>query len=277
MRLLHPDGQTVYVAEILPARPENDLRSLIGEIENYSGDVSSLSLSLGTSLASDLAGSVGMRRRLQAALAARELEVVTFRASVPHRTWRTWWTYLLDLARVLADLLHEDTTHGSISTTVPAIGEDPWEAAARELDDLGSGLTEIAWHTGSFVRVGCELGEGTLLTTVDEAVQLLGQVDPARIGLCLDPGPLLDAGDTAPQALVKLRRANLSVVKVHLDGNASSRALLGALLGGGHPLCDHYEVSTPKALVAAQEEFAVLGLDGAGDRPMPGRGRPAAA
>jgi sugar phosphate isomerase/epimerase len=276
MRLLHPDGQTVYLAEVVPAYPVNDIRALLHEIETYSGEVSCLSLALGTALASDLAGSVSMRRRLQNALANRGVETVTLRNAVNHRTWRTWWTYLLDLARVLADLLQEDTTHGSISTTVPAIGEDPWEAAFRELEDLSSGLTEIAWHTGAFIRVGCEIGDGTLLTTIDDAVQLLAKTDLSRIGVCLDPSPLHDAGDTVPQALVKLRRANLNVIKVHLDGEVSARQLLGSLLGGGHPVCDHYEVTSAKALKAAQEELAVLGMDGAGNRPMPGLGRSAA-
>jgi hypothetical protein len=259
MRLLHPDGQNIYVAQVFPAQPENDFRALTAQINSYSGDVTCLSLALGSQLASTLAGSVGMRRRLQAALTARGLEVVTLHCAVQHDTWRTWWTYLLDLARILADLLHEDTTHGSISTTVPVIGEDAWDAAMRELDDLSTGLTEIAWHTGAFIRVGCEIGEGTLFTSVDEAVNLLGDVDPSRIGLTLDPARLAGA---APLALAKLRRANLSVIKVQLTTDASPAALLAAMLGGPHPLCDHYEVNSARTLKSAQEEFSILCLGG---------------
>lgn len=290
MRLRHPDGETVYLASLLHCAPDNDLRGLFQRLDSWSeagradagaGDAVSLSLTLNPSLASALAGSTGMRRRLQYGLASRGYEVVTLSGTFPHRHWRTWWTHVLDLARVLADLLPEDTTHGSISTRVPSLGEDPWDSAARELDDLSSGLTEIAWHTGSFVRVGCELGDGTLLATVDDAVRLLGSVDPTRIGVCLSPCHLAATAEPPAQALVKLRRARLPVVKAGLaDASfaepviAVTQAALAALLGGSHAVCDHFETTTPTAAEATREEFSALGLDGAGERPMRGIGRP---
>ncbi|WP_162907079.1 hypothetical protein [Allorhizocola rhizosphaerae] len=280
MRLRHPDGQTVYLASVLHSLPDSDLRALFKRLDGTAApgsETTNLSLCLNPAFASALAGSIGMRRRLQYGLASRGFEVVTLSGVFPHRNWRTWWTHLLDLARVLADLLPEDTTHGSISTSVPVLGEDPWDSAARELDDLSSGLTEIAWHTGSFIRVACELGEGTLLTTIDDGVKLLGSVDPTRIGVCLNPSHLADTSETPAQALLKLRRARLSVIKVRLsDGDVAApmtQATLGALLGGSHPLCDHFEASTGPALKATQEEFSALGIDGAGERPMPGIGR----
>lgn len=285
MRLRHPDGQTVYLASVLPSQLDTDLRGLFRRIDGNRPDsgveVACLSLCLNAALASDLAGSIGMRRRLQIGLASRGYEVVTLGGAFGHRHWRTWWTHVLDLARVLADLLPEDTTHGSISTTVPALGEDAWDNATRELDDLSSGLTEIAWHTGSFIRVACELGEGTLLETVDDAVRLLSSVDQTRIGVCLSPSHLAATSEPPAQALVKLRRTHLAVVKVKLvesdcddEVAPTTRASLAALLGGNHPICDHFEASTTKALDATRDEFVALGLDGAGDRPMPGLGRP---
>lgn len=284
MRLRHPDGQTVHLASLLHSQPDNDVRGLLRRLDNDSPDfgveIGCLSLSLNPSFASDLAGSVGMRRRLQYGLASRGFEVVTLGGSFSHRGWRTWWTHVLDLARVLADLLPEDTTHGSISTTVPALGDDPWESATRELEDLGAGLTEIAWHTGSFIRVACEMGAGTLLATVDDAVKLLGSVDRTRIGVCLNATHLAATGEPPAQALVKLRRINLPVVKVRLVSSdcddkviATTRATLAAMLGGPHPICDHYEASTAQALEATGDEFAALGLDGTGERPMRGMGR----
>src|SRR5262245_27749979 len=141
LRLRHIDGQTVHLVGSLASEPDDDLRELLARLSSYSGDITCCSLSLTPSLASALAGSIGMRRRLQLALSARGLEVVTFQASVLPRSWRDWWTYLLDLAYILADLLPEDTTHGSIGTSVPLLGDEPWETAARELEDLGSGLT----------------------------------------------------------------------------------------------------------------------------------------
>lgn len=284
MRLRHPDGQTVYLASVLHSQPDNDLHGLFRRLDrnrpDFGVEIACLSLCLNPAFASALAGSIGMRRRLQYGLASRGFEVVTLSGAFGHRNWRTWWTHVLDLARVLADLLPEDTTHGSISTTVPVLGDDPWDSATRELDDLSSGLTEIAWHTGSFIRVACEMGEGTLLTTIDDAVRLLSSVDQTRIGVCLSPSHLAATSETPAQALVKLRRTHLAVVKAKLiesDGDddvaPATRASLTALLGGNHPICDHFEASTAKALDATRDEFVALGLDGAGDRPMPGLGR----
>ena len=266
MRLRHPDGQTVYLASTLPSQSEHEVRGVFARLAEVTRDtdLACLSLIINPSFASALAGSIGMRRRLQYGLASRGFEVVTLGSAFPHRSWRSWWTHVLDLARVLADLLPEDTTHGSISTTVPAFGEDPWESAARELDDLSSGLTEIAWHTGSFVRVACEMAEGTLLETIDDAVRLLSSVDPTRIGVCLSPDRLASTSETPAQALVKLRRTHLAVVKVMLTdkAEAATRATLSALLGGPHPICDHYEATNAGALDSARDEFAALGLDG---------------
>jgi sugar phosphate isomerase/epimerase len=272
MRLRHIDGQTVHLVGSLAAEPDDDLRELLTRLSSYNGDLTCCSLSLTPALASALAGSIGMRRRLQLALNARGLEVVTLQASVLPRSWRDWWTYLLDLAYILADLLPEDTTHGSICTSVPLLGADPWETAARELEDLGSGLTEIAWHTGSFIRVACAQQDGTLLTSIDDACRLLASVDPARIGVCLDPGRLVRLSETPAQALVKLRRARLNVVKVKL-AEPGFQSLLNAVLGGPHALCDHIEATTPQTMTEARLEMSILGLDGADDRPIPGLGR----
>jgi sugar phosphate isomerase/epimerase len=270
MRLRHPDGQTVYLASMLSSQSDHEVRGVFTRLADVrdaqrDADLQCLSLIINPSFASALAGSIGMRRRLQYGLASRGYEVVTLGSAFPHRSWRSWWTHVLDLARVLADLLPEDTTHGSISTTVPSFGDDPWESAARELDDLSSGLTEIAWHTGSFVRVACEMAEGTLLETIDDAVRLLSAVDPTRVGVCLSPDRLASTSETPAQALVKLRRAHLAVVKVMLTdkAEAATRATLSALLGGPHPICDHYEAANAGALESARDEFAILGLHGA--------------
>jgi hypothetical protein len=272
MRLRHIDGQTVHLVGSLAPEPDDDFRDLLARVQAYEGELTCCSLSLTPGLASTLAGSSGMRRRLHLALTSRGLEVVTLQAAVLPRSWRDWWTYLLDLAYLLADLLPEDTTHGSICTSVPRLGDDPWEAAARELEDLSSGLTEIAWHTGSFIRVACAQQDGTLLTTVDDACRLLGSIDPSRIGVCLDPARLVRLSETPAQALVKLRRARLSVVKVKL-AELGFQGLLTALLGGPHALCDHVEATTAQTLEEARQEMAILGLDGADDRPIPGLGR----
>lgn len=274
MRLRHPDGQTVHLAGTLATEPATELRQLLALIKGYPLGVACLSLTLSPTLASALAGSISMRRRLQTGLESRGLEVVTLSAGYAPNSWRTWWTYLLDLAYILADLLPEDTTHGSVCTTVPRLGDDPWEAAARELEDLSSGLTEIAWHTGSFIRVACAQKDGTLLATMDDTVRLLTNVDRTRVGACLDPARLVAQSETPAQALLKLRRANMSVVKVRLPG-PGGQALLGALLGGPHPVCDHIEAETPAALEEAYEELSILGLTDTQDQLAPELGQSA--
>jgi hypothetical protein len=276
MRLRHPDGQTVHLAGTLASEPATELRQLLHLIQIHPAPAGAacLSLTLTPPFASTLAGSIGMRRRVQTGLAERGLEVVTFSAAFVHNSWRAWWTYLLDLAYILADLLPEDTTHGSVCTTVPKLGDEPWESAARELEDLSSGLTEIAWHTGSFIRVGCAQQDGTLLVTMDDTVRLLSTVDRTRVGACLDPARLTAHSETPAQALLKLRRANMNVVKVRLPGTGG-QALLGAVLGGPHPLCDHIEAETPAALEEAYEELSILGLSDTDDRPSPGLGQAA--
>src|SRR5690349_13026055 len=143
MRLRHIDGQTVHLVGSLTSEPDNDLRELLARVQSYAGNLTCCSFAVTPALASTLASSIGMRKRLQLALGSRGLEVVTLEAAVLPRSWRDWWTYLLDLAYILADLLPDDTTRGSVSTAVPYLGDDPWETATRELEDLSSGLTEI--------------------------------------------------------------------------------------------------------------------------------------
>src|SRR5688500_114506 len=93
MRLRHPDGQTVYLASVLHSLPDTDLRALFKRVDAAAADTgaeaNSLSLSLNPALASALAGSIGMRRRLQYGLASRGFEVVTLSGVFPHRHWRT--------------------------------------------------------------------------------------------------------------------------------------------------------------------------------------------
>ena len=227
--------------------------------------------------------------------------------TAPDGSWRTWWMQTLDLARVLVDLLPEDSAHGSISTTLPrsavpaltATGDEAdaetdtaadearreqrereWQVATRLMADLSGGLTEIAWHTGRLVRVAVEAAPKTLITGSQDVVRLLERADPARIGACLSAAQLADAKESPAQALTRLRRARLSVVKLRLGHHADdtdlaavARSMLAAVLGGVHAGCDHLEVDGTDELDAARDELSAVGLDGAADRPMPGVGR----
>ncbi|GIF95583.1 hypothetical protein Cci01nite_06770 [Catellatospora citrea] len=318
MRLRHPDGQTVHVATVVSVENVKDVRALLKTLDarvvpqrqRLFADVLSVSLRLGPVLAATLASSLGLRQRLRHELATRRLEVVTLDTgpdvTPSDGSWRTWWMHTLDLARVLVDLLPEDSAHGSISTTLPrsvvpaltATGDEAdaetdsaadearrelrereWQVATRLMADLSGGLTEIAWHTGRLVRVAIEAAPKTLITGSQDVVRLLERADPARIGACLSAAQLADAKESPAQALTRLRRARLSVVKLRLghhaddDLTAVARSMLAAVLGGVHAGCDHLEVNGTEELDAARDELSAVGLDGAADRPMPGVGR----
>ncbi|WP_144119524.1 hypothetical protein [Catellatospora sichuanensis] len=305
------------MATVVSVENVKDVRALLKTLDNrvvpqrqrLFADVLSVSLRLGPILAATLASSLGLRRRLRHELATRRLEVVTLDTgpdlAAPDGSWRTWWMHTLDLARVLVDLLPEDSAHGSISTTlprsaVPALTGDEadaetdtaadearreqrereWQVATRLMADLSGGLTEIAWHTGRLVRVAVEAAPKTLITGSQDVVRLLERADPARIGACLSAAQLADAKESPAQALTRLRRARLSVVKLRLghhaddsDLGAVARSMLAAVLGGVHAGCDHLEVDGTEELDAARDELSAVGLDGAADRPMPGVGR----
>ncbi|MEU7825846.1 hypothetical protein [Catellatospora sp. NPDC049133] len=305
------------MATVVSVENVKDVRALLKTLDarvvpqrqRLFADVLSVSLRLGPILAATLASSLGLRQRLRHELAVRRLEVVTLDTgpdvTPPDGSWRTWWMHTLDLARVLVDLLPEDSAHGSISTTLPrsavaaltgdeADGETDaaadevrreqrereWQVATRLMADLSGGLTEIAWHTGRLVRVAVEAAPNTLVTGSQDVVRLLERADPARIGACLSAEQLAHAAESPAQALTRLRRARLSVVKLrlghHADGTdlaAVARSMLAAVLGGVHAGCDHLEVDGTEELDAARDELSAVGLDGAADRPMPGVGR----
>ncbi|WP_203740330.1 hypothetical protein [Catellatospora bangladeshensis] len=316
------------MATVVSVENVKDVRALLRALDarvvpqrqRLFADVLSVSLRLGPILAATLASSLGLRQRLRHELATRRLEVVTLDtgpdAIPPDASWRTWWMHTLDLARVLVDLLPDDSHHGSVSTTLPrsaaalaaapapapaaepAPGEEAtaqgaadrdhelhelrereWQAATRLMADLSGGLTEIAWHTGRLVRVAVEAAPQTLVTGSKDIVRLLERADPARIGACLSAARLAEAAESPAQALTRLRRSRLSVVKLRLGGHAdpdlaaTGRTMLAAVLGGVHAECDHLEVEGTEELDAARDELGAVGLDGAADRPMPGVGR----
>lgn len=244
MRLRHPDGQLVHLGYCTNVHPAEDLAGILGQLDTYAaavrarlgGEVLGLGLWLAAPVASALADAPSARRRLRRELDARGLEVVTlngfpyqsFQAPVvKHAVYQPDWTnprrlaYTLDLARILADLLPEDAARGSVST-LPLAWREPWssteaDAAARLLDDLAEGLTEVAWLTGRLVRVGFEPEPGCVVETTAQAVTALRGVDTDRLGICLDLAHLACAWEDPAQALARLADAGLPVVKVQIS------------------------------------------------------------
>jgi sugar phosphate isomerase/epimerase len=181
MRLRHRDGQTVHLAYGTNVRPAADLRGILDQLdsdavpvrEELGVDLLGLGLWLAAPVASALAASFSMRRRLRSELALRGLEVVTLNG-FPYRdpgtddgpprgrttmaepadagssrsrlspakraVYRPDWTqrerleYTLDLARVLCDLMPEDAERGSVST-VPVAWREPWDSDRADRAD----------------------------------------------------------------------------------------------------------------------------------------------
>ncbi|MDT3397613.1 metabolite traffic protein EboE [Streptomyces sp. B1866] len=245
MRLRHPDGSTVHLAYCTNVHPAEDLDGVLRQLARFAGPVRDRlgvpCLGVGLWLAHDvaraLARDAGALARLRTELDARGLEVVTLNG-FPYRgfhepvvkraVYAPDWSeparlaYTLDLARVLAGLLPADAVRGSVST-LPLGWRAGWsvareDRARRALDLLAEGLAALAARTGRTVRVGLEPEPGCAVATVrDACARLRGQVDPARVGVCLDACHLATDFEEPRASLRGLAGAGLPVVKAQLS------------------------------------------------------------
>ncbi|MFF5076310.1 metabolite traffic protein EboE [Actinoplanes sp. NPDC000266] len=224
--------------------PAEDLDGIIGQLDTYAlpirrrlgSDVLGLGLWLAAPAAAALAGDPTLRRKLRRELDVRGLEVVTlngfpyeaFQAPVvKHAVYYPDWTererldYTLNCARVLADLMPDTANYGSVSS-LPLAWRTPWDverqaAATRHLDDLARGLDRIAGETGRTIRVGFEPEPGCLVENTAQAAELLAKVDTRWLGVCLDLAHLACAWEKPAEALDRLRRAGIPVVKTQVS------------------------------------------------------------
>jgi sugar phosphate isomerase/epimerase len=258
MRLRHPTGRHIVLSVRIPAPAFRDLPGLAAHLDAYAAvreqagaDALGVELALPPELAAALAVDSRGRARLRAELDARGLEVVTL-DGIRYGDAEPDWSsverldHTLDLARILVDLMPEDTVRGSISTVGLGRREPAWTAAqekenARILGRLSAGLAEIAWHTGKAVRVGFRPEPGCLVDSTRAAVTRLGRVDHDRLGVGLDLAELACAWEDPAQALARLAAAGLSVVTVRLaaavevpDPAAAAGALRGYAQRGRH-------------------------------------------
>jgi len=224
--------------------PAEDLAGIVAQLDTYAlpirrrlgSDVLGLGLWLAAPAAAELAADPYLRRRLRRELDVRGLEVVTlngfpyeaFQAPVvkldvyyPDWTSRDRLDYTLDLATVLADLMPDTASYGSISS-LPLAWRTPWDAgradaARRNLDELARGLDQIAGQTGRTIRVGFEPEPGCVIENTTQAAELLAGVDTRWLGVCLDLAHLACAWEDPAEALDRLRAAGVPVVKVQVS------------------------------------------------------------
>lgn len=222
--------------------PAEDLAGVLAQLDRYAEpvrrlvgtEVLGLGLWLSAEVACGLAADPALRRRLRAELDARGLEVYTLNAFpyggfhdevVKHAVYRPQWTdhrrlaYTVDCATVLADLLPDSASYGSIST-LPLAWREPWgaaddDAAAAALAELTGVLDGMARGAGRPIRLAVEPEPGCVLDSVADAVAWLApRVDPRYVGLCLDTCHLAVSFADPTETVAGIHRAGLSVVKV---------------------------------------------------------------
>ncbi len=240
MRLLHPDGTTVHLAYCTNVHPAEDLDGVVAQLHRYAGPIRAeldvpvlgVGLWLAQPTAAALAGDAAGRRRLREELATLRLEVVTlngfpyrsFHAPVVKRdVYQPDWSaparadFTIDLAVVLADLLPEDVTHGSIST-LPLAWRNGWTAdratACRaQLQRVAAALDDIEARTDRSIHVAVEPEPGCIVETTAQAVAVLADLAPRRVGVCLDMAHLAVQFEDPHQAVERAAAAGVPVVK----------------------------------------------------------------
>jgi sugar phosphate isomerase/epimerase len=244
MRLRHPDGSTVHLSYCTNVHPAEDVDEVIAQLGHFAGPVRravgadrlGVGLWIPAAAATTFARDAAALGRLKAELAAQRLEVVTlngfpyggFHAPVVKRAvYRPDWTqperlaYTVELAGLLAELLPEDVTAGSIST-LPLGWRDGWSSqataeAGKALERLAGRLARLADETGRTIRVGLEPEPGCIVQTTAQAVEVLRGVDPAWVGLCLDACHLAVQFEAAGDAVAVAAEAGVPVVKAQVS------------------------------------------------------------
>jgi sugar phosphate isomerase/epimerase len=244
MRLWHRDGRPVHLGYCTNVHPGEDLPEIMAQLDTYAVPVRKLlgadrlgvGLWLAAPVAAQLAADPAAVARLRRDLAARGLEVVTVNG-FPYQAFHApvvkyavyqpdWLTrerigYTRHLATILAGLLPDDAARGSVST-LPLAWRTAWKPGApslarRSLDELAGALAAVHERTGRLIRVAFEPEPGCVVETTAQAVAELSGVDTEYLGVCLDLAHLACAWEEPAQALGRLARAGLPVVKVQVS------------------------------------------------------------
>ncbi|MFB4420444.1 metabolite traffic protein EboE [Streptomyces sp. QL37] len=246
MRFRHPDGSTVHLAYCTNVHPAETLEGVRAQLRDHCEPVRKRlgrdRLGIGLWLARDAARALindpAALRSLRGELEHRGLEVVTLNGfpyegfgaqEVKYRVYTPDWTdperlsHTTDLARLLAALLPDDVTEGTISTLPIAwrtpFADDPTAAvtARKAFTTLAQRLDALAELTGKAIRIGLEPEPGCTVETTADAIGPLTAVGHDRIGICVDTCHLATSFEDPDTALDALRTAGITVAKAQLS------------------------------------------------------------
>lgn len=244
MRFRHPDGTTVHLSYCTNVHPAETLDGVIAQLRDHCEPVRKRlgrdRLGIGLWLAKDaaraLVGDPAALRGLRAELDRRGLEVVTLNGfpyegfgaeEVKYRVYKPDWAdperlaHTSDLARLLASLLPDDVTEGSISTLPLAwrtpFGETASEAAHTALVTLAERLNALEELTGKSIRIGLEPEPGCIVETTADAIDPLAAIASRRIGICIDTCHLATSFEDPQTALAALTAAGITIPKAQLS------------------------------------------------------------
>ncbi|MFG2589974.1 metabolite traffic protein EboE [Streptomyces sp. NPDC048438] len=246
MRFRHPDGSTVHLAYCTNVHPAETLEGVRAQLRDHCEPVRKRlgrdRLGIGLWLAKDAARALindpAALRSLRGELENRGLEVVTLNGfpyegfgaqEVKYRVYTPDWTdperlsHTTDLARLLAALLPDDVTEGTISTLPIAwrtpFADDPTAAvtARKAFTTLAQRLDALDELTGKAIRIGLEPEPGCTVETTADAIGPLTAVGHDRIGICVDTCHLATSFEDPDAALDALRAAGITIAKAQLS------------------------------------------------------------
>ncbi|AIV33050.1 metabolite traffic protein EboE [Streptomyces sp. CCM_MD2014] len=244
MRFRHPDGSTVHLAYCTNVHPAETLDGVLAQLRDHCEPVRKRlgrdRLGIGLWLARDAAHALvtdpAALRGLRTELDRRGLEVVTLNGfpyegfgaeEVKYRVYKPDWAdperldHTTSLARLLAGLLPDDVTDGTISTLPlawrTAYDEARADKARAALVTLAERLDALHELTGRSIRVGLEPEPGCVVETTHDAIAPLTAMGHERIGVCVDTCHLATSFEDPDTALDALTAARVPVVKSQLS------------------------------------------------------------
>ncbi|MFJ2256738.1 metabolite traffic protein EboE [Streptomyces sp. NPDC087844] len=244
MRFRHPDGSTVHLAYCTNVHPAETLAGVRAQLRDHCEPVRKRlgrdRLGIGLWLAKDAARALvtdpSALRGLRTELDSRGLEVVTLNGfpyegfgaeEVKYRVYKPDWAdperleHTTALARLLAGLLPDDVTEGTISTLPLAwrtvYDDDRAALAHTALRTLAERLDALEELTGRSIRIGLEPEPGCTVETTADAIAPLAAIGRDRIGICIDTCHLATSFEDPHTALDRLAAAGVPVVKSQLS------------------------------------------------------------